>query len=89
MSIGSVLNFEDVIDIAQFLVERGLNNNGITISVELESKELLDKINEDFFYRITNGENYKALDPDITEVNLNIEGIDFKYYIKEKNNGND
>ena len=35
MSIGSVLNFEDVIDIAQFLVERGLNNNGITISVEL------------------------------------------------------
>ena len=88
MSVAGVPNIEDVLNIAD-VIQRGGYSSNITVCIGVETKEILDKVNEDFFYRFTTRENYEALDPDVTEVNIKIGGIGFKYYIKENEDGND
>lgn len=79
-----IIKYDDVLKIASFLKENGYDKYGLTISSVIETKDMLNKINEDFYYRIYGNNNEKPMYSD--EINISVEGINFNYILK---NGND
>ena len=82
--IGNVLDYQDLMEIAGFLINNKYDESGISIELPLDSEELLNKINEDFFYRQAGkGENEK-INENVDEVIVNVGGINFRYFFKNK-----
>ena len=77
-----VLTCENLMEIANFMLSHGYDSN-ITIEIEVEDKEMIKKINDDFYYRygVKNSENSEKVN-DIDTVNICIGGIKFKYLVK-------
>jgi hypothetical protein len=80
--IGKVLEYADLMEIAGFLINNKYDTAGISVEIPLDSDEMLEKINEDFFYRIE-GNNAK-LNTNVNEVIVNVGGINFRYFVKEQ-----
>ncbi len=79
MAIGNIITIDDLNKITDLLIENNYGAYGITISIPVRSKEILSRINDDFYYR-NNGE---GTPPDVEEINVEISGIKFRYYINE------
>ena len=80
--IGTVLEYSDLMEIAGFLINNKYDVAGISVELPLDSKEMLEKINEDFFYRTENGNS--NLNPNVSEVIVNVGGINFRYFVKQQ-----
>lgn len=73
---------EDLIEIASFLVEKGLDQN-ISMEIAVEDESTLNKVNEDFFYRFTEHDGQAETPPEIdNEIVINVSGIKFRYFVK-------
>ena len=79
MAIGTVLKSDDLEKIAALLSDNGYKDSNITIVINARTKDILDRVNEDFFYR----NNQEGTPPDVNEVNVDINGIHFKYVVEE------
>lgn len=75
------LKYDDAIKIARFLVENKYDKYGLTILSEFPSKDILNKVNEEFFYRVNKDTDEKPIQCE--EVNVSIEGINFKYILSD------
>ena len=53
----------------------------MTILSEFQSKDMLNKVNEEFFYRVNKDTDEKPIQCE--EVNVSIEGINFKYILND------
>lgn len=78
-----ILKIEDVMKIGDFLAENGYNDYSFTISTKVDNKDTLDKINEDFFYKLNGDVNEKPEYGD--SVRIKIGGIEFTYEVNEDN----
>lgn len=78
MRLGKMLKLEDAIELASLLHDNGYSDAGITIVINLKSDELLNKVNEDFYFK-NNNENKQGEIEHVDEIVLNINGITFKY----------
>ena len=76
-----ILKGEQLMEIAKFLVEKGYDQ-GICIEIEVDDEETLKKINDDYYYRYAGGEG-EAPNEDIDDVQINISGIKFRYFVKQ------
>ena len=79
MAIGTVLKSDDLEKIAALLSDNGYKDSNITIVINARTKDILDRVNEDLFYR----NNQEGTPPDVNEVNVDINGIHFKYVVEE------
>lgn len=79
MAIGSVLTFEDLQKIAEFIGDNGYSDK-VTIVVPVRNKETLARINDDFFYR----NNNEGTPPDVDEIKVTVGGVNFKYVIEKE-----
>ena len=77
------LTYDDMMKIAGFLYENGYGEYGITVENEILSKEMLDKINEDIFYRYVKGDDKDAKPEYADIINVNINNIRFRYKLSE------
>ena len=75
-----VLKFDDLVNIARAIDDAGYGEDGITVTMAVPNFAILRRINEDFHYRF---EIEGDIDEDINEINANIGGIGFKYYVDE------
>lgn len=73
----NILKYEDLIKIAQFLYDNGYDGYDITIENKVRTKGVLDKVNEEFFYR-ANPDTQNAPD-ECDVVNIDINGFKFRY----------
>lgn len=78
MVSNKILKIEDAIKISNILTEYGYNDFGLVINTTIHSKELLNKLNQDFYYRDKANKNSGNIEP-VDEIILNISGITFKY----------
>ncbi len=76
----SIVNIDELIKLSQFLVENDYHKKNVTVNFGIKTRELLNRINEDIYYR--NTEKKEAL-KDVDEIILNINGITFKYVLDE------
>lgn len=76
----SIINIDELIKLSQFLVENDYHKKNITVNFGIKTRELLNRINEDIYYR--NTEKKETL-KDVDEIILNINGITFKYVLDE------
>lgn len=74
-----LLKLNDLIKISELLAENNFNNKNITITIDVKTKELLNKINEDIYYRNDVNENNPPI-KEVDEIVLNINGTTFKYF---------
>jgi len=79
----AILKYEDLCKIAQFMVDNGYDKYGLTIKSVVHTKESINKINEDFFYRFKKDKDDKSTPIECDQVNVNIGGVTFNYSLKE------
>ncbi len=77
--MNDIVKFSDIIKISKILSENNFSNKGISIAIEVKNKIVLNKINEDIFFR--NGGEGKV--EEVDEIDINVNGINFKYIVKE------
>ena len=78
-----ILKYEDILKITEFLNENGYSDYGIIISTQVPDKQTLDKVNEDFFYRIRGDGNEET--PEYGDViNISVKGITYRYTVRDK-----
>lgn len=83
MPIKKILNKEDLLEIAQFFIEKNYGNN-VHIEIEVPDQQTLNKVNEDFFYRLKAENENTSLVEEPEELIINVGGIKFRYFVKEK-----
>ena len=77
--MNDIVKFTDLIKLSKILADNSFSNKGISISIEVKNKVILNKINEDIFFR--NGGEGKV--EEVDEIDINVNGINFKYVVKE------
>lgn len=78
--MNDIVKFSDIIKISKILSENNFSNKDISIAIEVKNKIVLNKINEDIFFR--NGGEGKV--EEVDEIDINVNGINFKYIVKEE-----
>lgn len=78
--MNDIVKFVDLIKLSKILSDNGFSNKGISIAIEVKNKTILNKINEDIFFR--NGGEGKV--DEVDEIDINVNGVNFKYIIKEE-----
>ena len=79
------LTLEEISDLNNILLDNGFNDVKMVITFNVNSKEKLNKINEDFFYKTKQEGKIENVD-EITLVNNN---ITFHYQISESKDDKD
>ena len=89
-----ILTYEDILKIGTFLCKEGYEDRDITIRIGVKDKALLEKLNEDFYYRTTQplrelnekeGANKQEIPPiteGVGEISVNVGNIVFNYVLK-------
>lgn len=78
-----ILKQNDLQEIASFLIEKGYDQSDITILIDVKTKQMLNRISDDYFYR--NAVDKSEEPPtDNEEININIGEVKFKYVYSEK-----
>lgn len=80
MQLNKVLRTEDLFKIESLLSEEGYGDCGLEIVIRVRSKEILDRVNEEFYY----SNNKEGTPPDVDDVNVLIGGTRFKYVVDEE-----
>ena len=80
MSVNGVLTASDLEKIAALLEENGYGSSNLTVVVGVRSKDVLSRINDDYFYR----NNAEGTPPDVDEVNVDMGNVHFKYVVEEE-----
>ena len=75
-----ILKSEDLMEIVTFFIEKGYDSN-IEIGIDVGSKSMLRKVNEDFHYKCDKTD--ADFDPDADEVKVNMGGYVFRYFARE------
>lgn len=73
-----LLKLNDIAKIASSLIEMGYKDSGLSVSIPIRTQIMLNKINDEMFKKFGINENKVT---DVSEVNLNIMGINFRYYL--------
>ena len=76
----SIIKLEDIIKVSAIMSENGFSDRGIVIHIPIKTQELLNKINEDLYYKNTTDEE-KVCPNSVDEIVVNINGITFKYIL--------
>ena len=82
MPISGMLNAEDLEKISELLEDNGYGQSNIIVVIPVQSKAILSRINDDFFYR----NNEEGTPPDVDEVNVKAGNVRFKYIVEEGQN---
>jgi len=84
MPIRKILNKDDLLEIAEFFMEKGYGNN-VTVNIELPDQKTMSRVNEDYYYKLNqDAKNSEANLEEIEELNINIGGVKFKYFVKNE-----
>jgi hypothetical protein len=76
-----IVKIEDIMKLSKFLSENGFAYKDITINIGVKTPEMLNRINEEIYFRNSNKENeLKSVD----EIILNVGGYTYKYYVNNK-----
>lgn len=76
-----IVKLEDIVKLSQILNENGFANKDITINIGVKTPEMLNRINEEIYFRNSNKDNNLKI---VDEIILNVGGYKYKYYV---NNG--
>lgn len=79
MPVNGVLTISDLEKIASMLNDEGFGESNLTVIIKVRNKDILSRINDDFFYR----NNAEGTPPDVDEVNVAMGGVNFKYVVEE------
>lgn len=78
-----IVKLDDIIKLSQILNENGFANKDITINIGVKTPEMLNRINEEIYFRNSNKENNLKI---VDEIILNVGGYKYKYYVNNEEN---
>lgn len=76
-----MIKLEELIKLATILKENDYSNKNIEVVIKVKTNELLNKINEEIYFK-NKTENSSPL-THVDEIILNINGIKFKYIVDD------
>lgn len=78
----NVLKYEHLLQIEEFLRENELDSGNLSIVMDIETQERLNRINKDYFYKINQGSDKKPSNDNVKDVNIQIGNVKFTYRLK-------
>jgi hypothetical protein len=78
-----IVKLEDIVKLSQILNENGFANKDITINIGVKTPEMLNRINEEIYFRNSNKENNLKI---VDEIILNVGRYKYKYYVNNEEN---
>lgn len=78
-----IVKLDDIVKLSQILNENGFANKDITINIGVKTPEMLNRINEEIYFRNSNKENNLKI---VDEIILNVGGYKYKYYVNNDEN---
>ena len=76
-----IVKLEELVKLSAILKENDFSNKGVEIIIKVKTNELLNKINEDIYFKNKTPDSPQLSHTD--EIILNINGITFKYVVEE------
>ena len=77
-----VLKYEDLLKIEDFLREEGLDSDNLSIIMNIDTQERLNRINSDYFFR-ANPDSKDKPTGNFNNVNIKIGNVNFTYRLRE------
>lgn len=74
-----VLKYDDLIKLSNSITELGYDHSNITVNIGIRTRERLNRLNDDFFFKSGLPEEQRITD--VSEININVGGITYHYYI--------
>ena len=81
-----VLKYDDLIKLSNAITELGYDQSNITVNIGIRTKQRLNRLNDDFFFKSGLPEEERL--KDVSEINVVIGGIQYHYYVKEEETEN-
>lgn len=81
-----MLLYDDLLKICDLLNENGYDQDSMEVYIPLLTKELLNKVNEDIYYK-THPED--EIHTNVDEINVCVGNKFFKYYVDNRQEDND
>lgn len=78
-----ILKYDDILKISTFFKENGYEGFDIELVNYLPNDKLLNRVNDDFFYRINRGEGEKPED-NTDEVSVKVGEYKFTYKVRNE-----
>ena len=76
-----ILKYDDLMKISNLLAEAGCVYDNVTLVIDIHTKKMLNRINDDFFFRCSKKEEERV--SDVNEINISVNGVKFKYVCPE------
>lgn len=73
-----ILKYDDLVKISNALNENGYGCENLTIEIAIHTQKMLNRINNDFFYRSGKKEEERVTS-DVSDVNITLNGVKFRY----------
>lgn len=83
MRLNKVLKLDDLARIYAAIDDEGYGDCGLEIILRVRNKEILNKVNEQFYYE----DRKEGTPPDTDEVIVTIGGMTFKYIVDDATDG--
>lgn len=77
-----ILKYDDLMSISTVLAEAGHVYDNVTIEIGIHTKKMLNRINDDFFFRSGMKDDERI--NDVNEINISMNGVKFKYVCTEQ-----
>lgn len=78
----NVLKYDNLLEIEEFLREKELDSGNLSIVMDIETQERLNRIYKDYFYKMNPNPNMKPSNDNIKDVNIQIGNVKFTYRLK-------
>lgn len=82
-----ILTLDDIIKLSSLMHHNGFSGENITVSIGVKTLELLNKINEEIFYKNNKKNTENNAPQKVDEIVVNINGITFKYVLTDDTRG--
>ena len=79
----NILKYEDLLEIEAFLREKELDSGNLSVVMNIETQERLDRINKDYFFKANPDEKECPL-THVDHLNIQIGNVTFIYQLKDK-----
>ncbi len=77
-----ILKYDDLVQISNILNEVGYGCSNVTIEIAIHTQKMLNRINDDFFYK--SGKKEEDRVTDVSDINITLNGVKFRYICDEE-----
>lgn len=83
--MGKIFDYNDLLSISNLLLENGYNYDNLTIEIDVPTLKMLNRLNDDFFFKSGIEDNKRV--KNVRDFSVNMNGVKFRYICRNNDDG--